>query len=370
MIIDRERLESLQKAMIVANIVAILSIFGGADYGGVWYVYDFDANISDGEEEWDYGTDFETEGDYKYLLKEVEGKYSMEGFAAGLNIDDSDRDTYDYDDNECDCNDREDVMGTTTNLAYLGLITSLALLAIIYQLLKDPENLARQLKLDQYGGTETLVTNVQRLAFVAVGACLLSATYFALSYPDAWEDDTDNFDTWDEDVAFMGDVTLDHTVNEYSSSTRITGDASFGPGIGWFLIIISGLFSAWVANELKNDFPVQGEMREPPHPISVPLHTTPPPSFVEKKPAAPSFAEREPARTEPATPKKEPAPEEKKTISKKKTVAKKPPAPKKKEPDAKKPEDSKKKETDQKKKKTEYEEPDVSVMAIPEDEGD
>jgi hypothetical protein len=370
MIIDRERLESLQKAMIAANLLVILSMFGGTDFGGTWYVSDFDINVSDGEEKWDYGTDLETEGNVKYLLKEVESDVSMEGFYGGLDVDESDRETYDYDDNECDCNDREDVMKNTNNLARLGLIASLALLVIIYQLLKDPENLARQLKLDLYGGTETLVTNVQRLAFVAAGACLLSAGYFALSYPNAWEEDTDNFDTWDEDTAFRGDVKLDHTETEDGITVKVTGDTSFGPGMGWFLIIISGLASAWVAKELKDDFPVQGEMGEPPHPISVPLQVTPPLSFVEKKPAVPSFAKTEPPKTEPVAPKKEPAPDEKKTISKKKTVAKKPPAPKKKEPDAKKPDDSKKKETGQKKKETKYEEPEVSVMAVPEDEGD
>jgi len=348
MIVDRERLESLQKAMIAANLLVILAIFGGTDYGGTWYTYDFDGNISDGEQQAGYGTNVETDGSIKYLLKEVEAEISMEGFIGGLDVDERDKETYDYDDDECDCNDREDVMKTTTKLAHLGLIASLALLVIIYQLLKDPENLARLLKLDQYGGTETLVTNVQRLAFVAVGACLLSAAYFALSYPDAWEEDTDNFDDWDEDTAFRGDVNVDYTDTVDGITATVTGDASFGPGMGWFLIIISGLASAWVANELKKDFPVQGEMGKAPPSISVPLQVTPPPPFAEKEPVAPE---------------KESAPDEKKPISKKKIVVKKTPTPKKKEPDAKKPADSKKKET-------KYEEPEVSVMAIPEDEGD
>ena len=70
MIVDRERLESLQKAMIAANLLVILAIFGGTDYGGTWYTYDFDGNISDGEQQTDYGTNVETDTTTKYLLKE------------------------------------------------------------------------------------------------------------------------------------------------------------------------------------------------------------------------------------------------------------------------------------------------------------
>ena len=355
MIIDQERLESLQKIMIAASFLALLSIYGGTGFGGVWYGYDFDGNISDGEEQGDYGTDVETEGSYEYLLKEVEGVVSMEGFYAGQDVDERDKDTYDYGDNDCNCRDREDVMKNTINLAYLGFVSSLVLLAIIYQLLRDSEGLARLLKLDQYGGTETLVTNVQRLSFVAAGACLLSAAYFALSYPDAWDEDTEVFDEWDEDPVFMEDTHQEWNDESY----LISADVKFGPGIGWFLMIASGLANVWVANELKNNFPVQAGMGNTRSPINAPpLITppssliTPPSSFLKKELVPPPFAE-----------KKEPiAPEEKKKIAKKKTVAKKPPPPKK------------KKSTSIKKappkKETEYQEPDVSVMAIPEDEGD
>jgi len=210
--------------MIIGSIVLVLASMYGGDTLGSWF-------------HWKHGTDY-NDGDtaettLEFYLKEykVEGEFDA-GPDSSFSDDDYDEDL-DYDDNECaittDCDELEDLMqGKIKNMLYIAILAGFVALYFLND--GDKEN----------GATACLVMG---------GAGLIAVLMFALSFPEALDDDLDAFedpsDGFDEDPSLFGD-------DKQTSDSNIEDERSWRPGLAFALVTLSGIIGMAAYAELKN----------------------------------------------------------------------------------------------------------------------
>jgi len=205
-------------------VCALLTVYGGTTipYGeGTWHYFKSEFKSTDGTP-----TEFETEESYLLDEIKVEGEEtSYYGEKTSLDVDGEYSD-YGFD-------EREEVMDLTRNLALLSILLAGALFALVMGFLNGQ---FEKEKVKEY------LNYAKNISFSLIVICLLNAGNFALNYPEAWQDDTNNYletacgvdDEIPTIMLFLG--TCDNVSTDQIES-GITGDysGSWHPGPAWLL---------------------------------------------------------------------------------------------------------------------------------------
>lgn len=146
-----------------------------------------------------------------------------------------DDETIEYDENDCDCDDIEGVMGKVSLLSYIIGIIALGILYITYTLQNQTAD-----------DPAKMVDIAYKLAIGLAALGFLTALYFVVSFPDALDDDTDFYDDMDEDATFFGSESESEKGEEFEVSWR--------PGLAWFVMLIgvtsAGVFAIMTLKEM------------------------------------------------------------------------------------------------------------------------
>ena len=221
-----EQLEKSRNFIGFMLVLALLAVYGGTTipYGeGTWFYFESEFESTYGN------TTFDAE--VSYLLDEVkvEGKSTIDGM-----IRDSE-----YSDPNFD--EREEVIDLTRNLALLSILLAGALFALVMGFLNGQFEKEKAKEYLDYA---------KNISLVLIVVCLLNAGNFALNYPEAWQDDTDNgLETAcgvDDEIPtvmlFVGACENENTDQVFEG---ITGDysGSWHPGPAWLLtfVVIPGI---------------------------------------------------------------------------------------------------------------------------------
>jgi hypothetical protein len=220
-------MDEMSRNMIIASIGLVLASMYGGDALGSWFYAEGERTQNDGDS---------TEGNVNFNL---EG-YKYEWKISGHN-DDSGGEKLDYDDNNCkldssqytnesnnsgDCDELYDLMqGKIKNLLFVVILAGFAALYFLNE--GDREK----------GAMACLVMG---------GAGLLAAVMFATFFPDALDDDTEAFETIDEDPALFGDN------DDFESDSSWETEVNWRPGFAFALVGLSGLVGMAVYFEVKS----------------------------------------------------------------------------------------------------------------------
>ena len=216
--------------MVIASMVLILASLYGGDTLGSWFLWERDVDWKDGDLE-SYKTEFYLEG--------IEVEYEFDAGADSVYEDEKDDFDADYDDNDCagnsDCDEIYDLMqGKIKNLMYILLLAGGAALYFLNDGDREKATLA---------------------CLAMGGAGLLAALLFVVSFPEAFHDDTDAFDSsiddFDEDPSIFGEdsQTTDEDNDYYGENVDI--DRSWRPGFALALVALSGILGMAAYYELK-----------------------------------------------------------------------------------------------------------------------
>ena len=210
--------------MVIASMVLILASLYGGDTLGSWFLWERDVDWKDGDLE-SYKTEFYLEG--------IEVEYEFDAGADSVYEDEKDDFDADYDDNDCagnsDCDEIYDLMqGKIKNLMYILLLAGGAALYFLNDGDREKATLA---------------------CLAMGGAGLLAALLFVVSFPEAFHDDTDAFDSslddFDEDPSIFGEDT------QKDEDFDIETDRSWRPGFALALVALSGILGMAAYYELK-----------------------------------------------------------------------------------------------------------------------
>ena len=221
-----EHLEKSRNFIGFMLVCALLAVYGGTTipYGeGTWHYYKSEFESTDGY------TEFEFEA--SYLLDEIKVEGEETNYEEKTSLDD-DGEYSDYGFDE-----REEVMDFTRNLALLSILLAGALFALVMGFLNGQFEKEKAKEYLDYA---------KNISLGLIVICLLNAGNFALNYPEAWQDDTDNYlesacGTEDEIPTIMLFLGACENVNTDQIYERggmpITGDysGSWHPGPAWLL---------------------------------------------------------------------------------------------------------------------------------------
>lgn len=207
---------------IIASLICTLAAMYGGETLGSWFSHHEEARASyDGE-------DSVYESSTNFMLEEVEYEENDEGYKDSGSVD--------YDDG---FDELEDLMlGKIKNLLFLVIIASFAALFF----------------LSQEGDNEEMGAN----ACLAVGVLsLLTAAMFALSFPEAVDDDLPDLafptgcdeDDWaDDDASFYGS----ENCNINDDGLTVKAESTWRPGLAWVLMVFSGITGMLAYSESKH----------------------------------------------------------------------------------------------------------------------
>ena len=216
-------------------VLLFLSMYGGItfSYGeGTWFYYEESFETVDSSQ---YG-DYEFEAQHYYSLDEIvsEGHEKYAGDKEDMDDDAKWDDT--------GFKEREEVINFTKNLVTLSIILIGILLALLLGFLNG--SFPKEKSEEYFSYAKNISIGIGVL-------CLIAAGNFALAYPEAWQDDTDDHL---EEVCAVDDgdeipkvaLFLGKCENENTNVlvTPHTGDfnAAWHPGPAWFFVsIIPGL---------------------------------------------------------------------------------------------------------------------------------
>ena len=215
-------MDDMIRNMIIGSIVLVLASLYGGDTLGSWFHVDGEIEYKDSDYEIEFKAEFYLEG-YEYEVGDSDG-------------DDEDGDV-DYDDKDCsnpdysgasDCDEMYDLMqGKIQNLLYIVILAGGAALFF----LNDGD--------EEKGSIACLVMG---------GAGLLAVMLFATGFPEALDDDTEAFETVDEDPSVMGDNN-DFGEDMFGSDTD--SELNWRPGIALALVALSGILGMAAYFDLK-----------------------------------------------------------------------------------------------------------------------
>ncbi|HIO73536.1 MAG TPA: hypothetical protein EYN38_10580, partial [Flavobacteriales bacterium] len=225
-----EQLEKSRNFIGFMLVLALLAVYGGTTipYGeGTWFYFESEFESTNGD------TKFDAKASYLIDEIKVEGEATSYGEKTSLD-DDSEYSDYGF-------NEREEVMDLTRNLALLSILLAGALFALVMGFLNGQ---FEKEKAKEYLGY------AKNISLGLIVVCLLNAGNFALNYPEAWRDDTDNgLETAcgvDDEIPtvmlFVGGCENENTDQVFEG---ITGDysGSWHPGPAWLLtfVVIPGI---------------------------------------------------------------------------------------------------------------------------------
>ena len=220
-------MDETSRNMIIASIALVLaSMYGGDALGSRFY--------AEGERTQDDGDSIE--GNVNFNLEGYEYEWEISG-----HNDESGGEKQDYDDNDCkldssqftnesngggDCDELYDLMqGKIKNLLYIVILAGFAALYFLNE--GDREKGA--------------------MACLAMGgAGLLAVVVFAVSFPDALDDDTEAFETVDEDSSLFGDN------DDFESDSSWETEVNWRPGFALALVGLSGILGMAAYSAVKN----------------------------------------------------------------------------------------------------------------------
>lgn len=208
--------------LVIGSIVLVLAAMYGGDTLGSWYSFNGESQSTEDPSGYEMSMNF--------VLEEVEVE-EKDRSADGST--DKDSESVDYDDNDCDCDEIEDLMlGKIKNLLYIVVLAGFATLYFMSQ-----------------GANEEMAANA---CLVMGGAALLSTAMFALSFPEAFDDDTEmfedmrcDFDDDGEDPSFYGSEDCEDDSETFES------EWSWRPGLAWVLVLLSGIMGMAAYADLK-----------------------------------------------------------------------------------------------------------------------
>ena len=218
-------MDDMIRNMIIGSIVLVLASLYGGDTLGSWF--HVDAEIEDKElgGEIELKAEFYLEG-YEYEVS-VSGDGESEDFDGDVDYDDKDCSSPDWD-GASDCDEMYDLMqGKIQNLLYIVILAGGAALFF----LNDGD--------EEKGSIACLVMG---------GAGLLAVMLFATGFPEALDDDTEAFETVDEDPSVMGDNN-DFGEDMFGSDTD--SELNWRPGIALALVALSGILGMAAYFDLK-----------------------------------------------------------------------------------------------------------------------
>lgn len=222
-------------------VLLLLSMYGGITFSfgeGTWFYYEETFESTD-------SNDYEYEAQNYYSLDEIESESHEKFEGDKIDLDDD----YNWDDTEF--KEREEVITFTKNLVTLNIILAGILLALLIGFLNG--NFPKEKSEEYLGYAKNISIGIAVL-------CLLAAGNFAMAYPEAWQDDTDDYL---EEVCAVDDgdeipklaLFLGKCENEGTNVLvpPYTGDynASWHPGPAWFFVSIVPGIAAMCYYKLK-----------------------------------------------------------------------------------------------------------------------
>ena len=217
------------KKMIIGTIVLALASMYGGDSLGSWYTFKIDGaeyeDVVTNTDTWDIEREYSPyKSSFNFMLTEYEVKLEMDGSQMDGK---SDYDDWDAPFCDSDCDELNDLM--TGKIQKLLYVVVLAGFAALYFLNQD----------DKEKGA---------MACLAMGgAALLAVVIFTLSFPEAMDDDQNNFDEIGEAPSFFGDKDI--------VEDKVEADAKWRPGIAFALAGLSGILGIATYWKLKSESP-------------------------------------------------------------------------------------------------------------------
>ena len=215
-------MEESTRNLVIGSIVLVLAAMYGGDTLGSWYSFNGESQSTEDPSGYEMSMNF--------VLEEVERE---DKYTSTDGSTEKDSVSVDYDDNDCDCDEIEDLMlGKIKNLLYLVILAGFATIYFMSQ-----------------GANEEMAANA---CLVMGGAALLSTAMFALSFPEAFDDDMEmfedmrcDFDDDGEDPSFYGSEDCKN------DSETIESEWSWRPGLAWVLVLLSGIMGMAAYADLK-----------------------------------------------------------------------------------------------------------------------
>jgi len=200
--LTEEEHQTARTFAVLALLLVLFSIFGGATAS--WWIM-HSGGPSDYQDE-----------DFRWIFGLKETEIS----------DEDDSESWDYDDSDVDLDEVEDIMKMVTNLGYISIVAASFFTYSAFNQGKDG------LFLDA-GKEETLL---RASMFVGIMGFLI-AGYFAVNWPDAFEDDTEI----DIEESFFGSNVPDEPDDRYTYEYLFgTEMISWKPWLGWGAMLFSG----------------------------------------------------------------------------------------------------------------------------------
>lgn len=244
-----EELRRIRRGCFVALGSIALVLFGG-DTFGMWYQITID------EDPDDYDAP-ESHDNLRFHFDEIEFETEYE---------DSDgekehgRWSVSYDSSDCqDCNEMEDVMGTTSLLVYITTGLILGILWVLHQ--------------QQNNENPPSLETARKLALGVAVMGVLTMGYFWNSWPDALDDSElgEIYDVVDEDPSFYGGGTNTITDDYYDDyygkvDYELKTKHKWGPYIAWYLMFVvvgAGYYTSMQLKQLVSS-PHSPEPPQPP----------------------------------------------------------------------------------------------------------
>ncbi len=182
--------DTIRNFGVVIAICGAIALFGGTTFAVWTFNVESKSDFGDGEFE------------YKFGVTEVEYDASFDG--------DSESDSFEYDSSDCDCNDLEDFFANLQMMFYALIACGIGL---------------------AYLGNSGEMDNVPTLAGVTALLSIAILAYTFMSLPEAWEEETEWFETFDEDPAFFKNAKADDEGGDRELNAM--------PSVGFFLPVVS-----------------------------------------------------------------------------------------------------------------------------------
>ena len=210
-------MEDSVRNMIIGSIVLVLASMYGGDTMGSWFVMEVEGDSPPNP--------YSFKTSLNFMLTEYEVELEMEGESNDEKSDYGDSDAMLCD---SDCDELNDLMiGKIQKLLYVAILAGFAAL---YFLNEDDE---------EKGAMACLAMG---------GAGLLAVAIFALSFPEALDDDQGGFSEMGEDPSLFGDESIDE-------DGEFEADAKWRPSIAFALVGISGILGMATYWKLNSESP-------------------------------------------------------------------------------------------------------------------